>query len=131
MVRLAGWTQEQLIFLDESAANERVVDRKHGWSTVGTPAIRYASVKRSAKWCILPAYTIDGFLDYSMVHGSYNTALFIEFVEQKVLPHCTPFPGPRSVIVMDNAVIYRSLVFTTFVVANKADSQGPDSCTWR
>jgi hypothetical protein len=31
-----NWTADQLIFLDESAANERTGDRKYGWSPIRT-----------------------------------------------------------------------------------------------
>ena len=33
--KMGNWTAEQLIFIDESAANERTADRKYGWAPVG------------------------------------------------------------------------------------------------
>jgi hypothetical protein len=36
--------------------------------------------------------------------------LFNSFIEQHVLPLCNQYPGPRSIIVMDNAQIHRSQV---------------------
>ena len=30
ILKLAGWDASQLLFLDESAANERTIDRKYG-----------------------------------------------------------------------------------------------------
>ena len=32
MGRLTGWRADQLVFLDENAANEHTKDRKYGWS---------------------------------------------------------------------------------------------------
>ena len=32
MGRLTGWRADQLVFLDESAVNEYIKDRKYGWS---------------------------------------------------------------------------------------------------
>jgi len=32
---------------------------------------------------------------------------FHKFIEDDVLPKCNPWPGPRSVIIMDNAKIHR------------------------
>jgi len=29
-------------------------------------------------------------------------------VEERVLPFCTPYPGPRSVLILDNASIYKN-----------------------
>jgi hypothetical protein len=79
-LRLTQWKPEQLIFVDESAANERTADRKYGWATKGNPAFATMSVKRSEKWSILPAYTIDGFIAWDVVQGSYNKELFNEFI---------------------------------------------------
>jgi len=110
MVRLGGWQAEQLVFIDESAANERTMDRKFGWAPIGLPAREIRPAKRSERWSILPAYTLDGYITYDIVHGSYNAELFRIFIENKVLPLCSPFPGPRSVLIMDNASIHRSQV---------------------
>jgi len=110
MVRLGGWQAEQLVFIDESAANERTMDRKFGWAPIGLPAREIHPAKRSEQWSILPAYTLDGYITYDIVHGSYNAELFRIFIENKVLPLCSPFPGPRSVLIMDNASIHRSQV---------------------
>ena len=38
------------------------------------------SVKRSEKWSILPAYTIDGFVAWDVIQGSYNKELFNDFI---------------------------------------------------
>ncbi len=110
MVRLTEWTPEQMIFVDESAANERTMDRKFGWSPIGTPAVHVQPLKRSEKWSILPVYTVDGFIAWDIMQGSYNMELFNEFVRTWVIPLTNPFPGPRSVLVMDNARIHKSEV---------------------
>ena len=33
--KLSGWNAEQLIFINESAANKRTADQKYGWAPVG------------------------------------------------------------------------------------------------
>lgn len=65
-------------------------------------------IRKSERWSILPALTIDGYLDFKIFQGSFTSKIFINFVEQKVLPHCNPRLGPRSVLVLDNASIYRN-----------------------
>jgi hypothetical protein len=32
---MSEWNADQILFLDESAANERTADRKYGWAPVG------------------------------------------------------------------------------------------------
>jgi hypothetical protein len=98
------------MFLDESAANERTGDRKYGWAPIGQNARVSAPLKHSKKWSILPIYTQDGFIAWDLLHGSYDTQSFNTFVRTWVIPHSTPYPGPRSVLILDNAKIHHSKV---------------------
>ena len=67
-------------------------------------------LKRSKRWSILPAFTIDGYLDYIIHQGSITSEIFNNFIREKVIPHCTRFEdgGPRSVLILDNARIHDS-----------------------
>jgi len=98
------------MFLDESAANERTMDRKYGWSPIGTVAEVTEPLKRSKKWSILPLYTVDGLIAWDIIHGSYTIEQFNDFVRNYVIPQTNPFPDPRSVLIMDNAKIHRNEV---------------------
>ena len=60
--QLATWDANQLIFIDESAANECTSDRKYGWAPVGVTPYEYRSFQRSERWSLLPAYMINGFI---------------------------------------------------------------------
>jgi hypothetical protein len=102
------WDANQLVFIDESAANERSAHRKFGWAPTGATPVVYTSHNRSKRWSILPAYTADGFMVWDIVHGSYNKELFLDFIRDRVLPLCNPYPGPKSILIMDNAPIHRS-----------------------
>lgn len=61
---------------------------------------------RGENFTILPAMTVDGYLACNIYRGSVTSERFKEFVETDVLPLCTPFPGPRSIIIIDNAAIH-------------------------
>ena len=107
---LPKYRAEQLVFLDESAACERTADRKYGWAPLGeTPGV-ISVLKRSKRWSILPALTVDGYLDWTIVQGSITKASYIQFIRDRVLPHCSPTASglARSVLVMDNASIHKS-----------------------
>ena len=110
VIRLGDWQADQLVFIDESAANERTMDRKYGWAPLGLPSCETRPCKRSERWSILPAYTLEGYITYEIVHGSYNGELFNNFIQNDVLPLCTPYPGPKSILIMDNARIHKSQV---------------------
>lgn len=64
--------------------------------------------KRSKRWSILPALTLEGYISHLIFQGAFTSELFKYFVEYQVLPNCTPYPGPRSIIILDNASIYKS-----------------------
>ena len=56
---MTEWQPEQLVFVDESAANDRTGDRKYGWAPVGTVAEVSEPFIYSEKWSILPMFTVD------------------------------------------------------------------------
>ncbi|KAI1685795.1 DDE-3 multi-domain protein [Pyrenophora tritici-repentis] len=99
---------EQIVALDESACNERTGDRKYGWSPIGEPVELSHSFRRSERWSLLPAMTIDGYISYKIFQGAITSEILEDFLEFQVLPFCNPHPGPASVIVLDNASIHRS-----------------------
>ena len=109
--KMSMYMPNQLIFVDESAANECTSHRKYGWSPKGVRPHENIPFERSERWSVLPAYTVNGFLTWDIEHGSFLQELFEDFIENKLLPFCNPFPGPRSVIIMDNAPIYQSEVY--------------------
>ena len=63
-------------------------------------------LRRSKRWSILPAFTVDGYIAWEVHQGSITALIFNDFVLNHVLPHCTADGGPRSVLVLDNARIH-------------------------
>ena len=64
--KLTLYTTEQLIFVDESAANEHSAHRKCGWTPIEAISHMYLSLKRSEWFSILLAYTSEGFMDWEV-----------------------------------------------------------------
>lgn len=98
---------DQIVAVDESAANERTKDRKYGWSRRGLPCRVRQAGRRSRRWSMLPAMTIDGYLIIDVYKGSYNARRFGDFIT-RLLPHMGRYPEPRSVILLDNASSHRA-----------------------
>ena len=116
LMRVEDFYDDQLIFLDESAANEFTKDRKFGWSMVGCPAVKERDFRRSERWSILPAYTRDGYMAWKIFKGSYTKQIFNQFVYNETLPRMNAYSEdwpPRSVLVMDNARIHCSDTLST------------------
>ena len=66
-----------------------------------------SSLSISRRFSVLPALSLDGILAVKIIEGSFTTKWFKAFVDG-LLDHMTPFPGPNSVIVMDNCQIHRA-----------------------
>jgi transposase len=62
-MKMAEWDARQLIFVDESAYNERTGDRRYSWAPVGRSAKIKRWLKKSIRWSVLPAYTLEGYLN--------------------------------------------------------------------
>jgi transposase len=100
-----NYTAEQIVAVDESACNERTGDRKYGWGPVGQSVTLSYSMKRSERWSLLPAMTVNGYLAHRIFQGAITAELMEDFLREDVLPH---LDAGYHVLLMDNASIHRS-----------------------
>jgi len=105
-----------VIFLDESGVNARSGERIHGWGPKGQIIPYPVHFRKCTNFNILPTITGDGYIACQVYSGGVNTDTFNAFVENELLPLCNEFPGPNSIIVMDNASIHRSPVYPTMFI---------------
>lgn len=108
--KLANYRAEQLIFLDESGINTKLGRRTHGWGPKGQVLRAPVKSGRAENLSLLPAFTIDGYIVMAVYRGGVNAELYEDFIRYQVLRKCTPWPGLRSVIVMDNCKIHHETV---------------------
>jgi hypothetical protein len=106
--KLGKWTAEQLIFIDESGFKLSNVEQTYGWGPRGHTIPTARIFRRSENLSLIPALTMDGYIASKVYKGGINQITFDEFIEHEVLPLCTPFPGPRSIIIMDNCSAHKS-----------------------
>jgi len=99
---------EMLMFCDEAAKNERTSGRRRGWSLVGTRCIQRRCFVRGQRYSILPVLTLDGIIAHDIIEGSVTTEKFVTFLREFVIPLTNPYPGPRSVLVVDNCSIHHA-----------------------
>jgi len=59
--------------------------------------------KSAAAACAL---ALDGMMAVRVTEGKMNAEYISTFIIQDVIPEMQPFPGPRSVLVMDNASVH-------------------------
>jgi hypothetical protein len=119
---------EQLVFVDECAVNRLTARRPRGWAPDGCRSRRRDFFIRGTRYfyilgtqcspshtrsywiyrySILPALSLDGILHLAVEDRPYTAELFNSFVDG-LLDNMNQFPGPNSVIVMDNASIHKS-----------------------
>ncbi|KAF7372044.1 Tc1-mariner class transposase [Mycena venus] len=97
-----------LMFIDEAAKNDHTTTRQKGWSLMGMRCIQRRAFVRGKRFSILPVLTLDGIIAHDVIEGSVNTQRFIGFLEEHVIPLINPYPGPQSVLVLDNCSIHHA-----------------------
>ena len=98
---------EQLVFFDQSNFKEQSCWRMMAYGPMGSPVRYRADINRGDTWSLMPAYTTEGYLPcIALKKGYYTTEDILEWLTNELLPHCNAFPGPRSVICMDNVSIH-------------------------
>jgi len=97
---------DYFVWLDESSVDDRTNQRTHGWAVLGRACVRRATFIRGQRYSILPALTSDGIVALDIFEGSVNKEKFIRFLKEDLAPQLGPFPGPRSVVVLDNCAIH-------------------------
>jgi len=66
-VRIGNYEGNQLVFADKTAVNERMILRHFGYAPKGIPAIVPTQLWRTEWWSLLPAYSLDRFLDNPLI----------------------------------------------------------------
>ncbi|KAJ8585557.1 hypothetical protein M405DRAFT_700469, partial [Rhizopogon salebrosus TDB-379] len=59
------------------------------------------------RYSILPILMLDGIIAYDIIEGPVTSEQFVRFLWEH-LPLTNPYPGPRSVLVLDNCRIHHS-----------------------
>ncbi len=99
---------EQIVCVDESGSDDRTGDRQFGWAHKGARATVRRWLANRERVSVLPAYTIEGYITATTFYGTCNAQIFEDFIIDQLLPLCNLYPGPRSVILMDNASVHHS-----------------------
>lgn len=124
----SNFTAEQLVFADESSKNSRTVLRRYGRALAGERAEEVVSLDRGERYSVLPAISVDGCIAVRAICGSVDGAEFFDWVLNDLvwgpansyhlflcpdhvlqLPHMNRYPGPCSVLALDNCRTHKTL----------------------
>jgi hypothetical protein len=75
---------EQLVFLDKSAKDERILSSHYGYSYKNQIASQKVFL-REIRYTILPALTLDGFIAWDIMKGSCSKERFCTFILSQVV----------------------------------------------
>jgi hypothetical protein len=73
------------------------------------------SFPRTDRYSVLPALSLSGVLLVDIIEGSFTKRRFSKFIDA-LLDQMNPFPGPNSVIVMDNCSIHISALVQEMIL---------------
>ncbi len=87
ILKISEFSSEQLIFIDETAKDERSLSRAYGYSVVNTRAKKSVVFVRGNRYTILPALILDGFIAAEIIEGSCNKEKFQTFIVNQVVSY--------------------------------------------
>jgi len=107
------FTANMLFFLDETSKNRGALRRDFGYALRGLSPIDHRGFAPRGEHCSsMCSFDIDGFVNwYTIRNAAFNSQRFLDACEYCVYPYITPFPGPRSVVILDNATPHKCYAF--------------------
>ncbi|KNF03100.1 hypothetical protein PSTG_03684 [Puccinia striiformis f. sp. tritici PST-78] len=97
-----------LVFIDECGVSLSTHMRDKAWSRRGRRTKRLRRALGAPRISVLPAVSLCGMLAV-MAHEGSMLRIDVEFfLEDVLIPLMNPFPGPNSVLVMDNAPVHHN-----------------------
>jgi hypothetical protein len=106
VLKISEYTSDMLMFLDKSAANEQIMNRRHEWTSFEISFSVIRSVKRSERWSILSVYCIDEILTSHIHQKSIIESRFEWFLREEILFKCNAFFESKFVLIMNNVFIH-------------------------
>jgi transposase len=77
------------VAIDESAVDNKTIQRRYGWSYFGQPCVRRMTFLRGKRYSILPALSTNGIIALDIFEGSVTKEIFLSFLENHVVSFYT------------------------------------------
>jgi transposase len=97
---------EYCVWLDEAGVDDRTNQQWSGWARVGQACVCQETFIHGQRYSVLPALTLEGIIALDIFEGSVNKERFLKFIQEQVAPLLNPYPGPCSVVILDNCAIH-------------------------
>ncbi|KAJ3543456.1 hypothetical protein NMY22_g3141 [Coprinellus aureogranulatus] len=107
--RIGQYNPLCIVSIDEVSKDDRTYARLWGRAVKGARVEQYDPFVRGKRYSMCAAMALDkGIVAARVLEGSFTHQTFYEYVRDDVLPVMNPYPGPRSVLLLDNARIHHS-----------------------
>ena len=97
---------EQLGFIDEVGINDKCGNRYYGYAPCGERVAVPQRFVRGDSWNVVAFYSVEGVEHWEPFEKPPDAETFNAFFREHVLPWCNAWPGPCSIIILDNASIH-------------------------
>ncbi|EHS64817.1 uncharacterized protein PGTG_21075 [Puccinia graminis f. sp. tritici CRL 75-36-700-3] len=84
------------------------VRRTKGWAPIGERTSRAPVSRATHRFNVIPAVSMDGLVTVLVQQETVCRNTYEFYLEHILLPMMNPFPGPRSVLVLDNASFHHN-----------------------
>ena len=99
-----------LIFLDETGFNEHV-ERSYGYSGTNVSAYKYVPGNRGINRSCMAVIGMNGVICYQYHIGAYNSSLFTDFINEKLVTYFRE--NPEKILIMDNLNMHKANIVAT------------------
>ena len=96
----------QCVFVDETSKDGRTLRRANCRALQGERIERPETIIRGKRISVFGVFGYTGFLDWHWVDKGYTAEEFMYAVQEHVVPHLNAYPGPNSILIMDNCPMH-------------------------
>lgn len=106
MAQVMQYPVHYYVWVDETGSDCRNQIRKFGYQIRGVTPVYYRFLSRGVRVSSIVAINSEGLLVYETLTGTTNGDIFYDFLRGNLIPCMQSFPGPRSILIMDNCSIH-------------------------
>jgi len=97
---------EWFVFADETGSTRSTHRRRRGWAVLGQTPVEHRMLSRGRRINTIVAMCADSVLAVESSYEHMNRERFFNFLRGNLLPEMQRFPGPRSILVLDNLSVH-------------------------
>ncbi len=79
----------------------------------GHEAVDNQPAVRNPRYSVMAAINVNGLVAYNILEGSMNGEKLYWWAVLRLLPKCSAYPGPNSLIILDNVRFHKNKLFKT------------------